>query len=224
MIPFSPPHIDQKIIDEVIDTLKSGWWTTGPKTKLFESKICEYTEAQACLALNSATAGLELILRWFGIGNGDEVIVPVYTYCATANVVLHCGATPVFVDINPNDFNISVKEIRKAITSRTKVIIPVDLGGYPADYSSINSIVDEPEIKAFFNPANMIQKKLGRILVLADAAHSFGAIYKNKKAGMLTDITVFSFHAVKNLTTGEGGAVVLNLPEFFNIQEIYFPL
>jgi dTDP-4-amino-4,6-dideoxygalactose transaminase len=131
MIPFSPPRIDQKIIDEVIATLKSGWITTGPRTKLLEKRLTAYAGHQATLCLNSATAGLELMLRWFGVKEGDEVIIPVYTYSATANVVVHCGATPVFVDVNGEDFNISLEEIKKAITAKTKVIMPVDFGGFP---------------------------------------------------------------------------------------------
>jgi dTDP-4-amino-4,6-dideoxygalactose transaminase len=221
MIPFSPPRIDQKIIDEVVDTLKSGWITTGPKTKLFEKKLTAYYGSKATLCQNSATAGLELMLRWYGVGVGDEVIVPAYTYCATANVVLHCGAKPVLVDVNENDFNISIENIKKAITSKTKVIMPVDMGGLPCDYNEINALVVEPNIKKIFNANTDVQKKLGRILILSDAAHSLGATYNGKKVGSLTDITVFSFHAVKNLTTAEGGAIALNLPEPFNNEEIY---
>lgn len=223
MIPFSPPHIDQKIIDEVIDTLKSGWITTGPKTKLFEKKISEYTGAQSTLCLNSATAGLELMLRWFGVKEGDEVILPAYTYSATANVVIHCGAKPVFVDVLDN-FNINPVEIEKAITAKTKVIMPVDFAGLPCDYDAINALVRKEDIKKLFNPQSKNQEKLGRILVLSDAAHSFGAIYNEKKAGNLTDISVFSFHAVKNLTTAEGGAVCLNLPTPFDNQAEYAAL
>lgn len=221
MIPFSPPRIDQKIIDEVIDTLKSGWITTGPKTKLFEKKITEYCNNKATVCVNSGTSGLEVVLRWFGIREGDEVILPAYTYCATANVVVHCRATPVFVDINKTDFNISIKEIEKAITSKTKVIIPVDLGGFPCDYNGINSLVNRDDVINIFSPNNEIQEKLGRIMVLSDSAHSMGATYYGKKAGSLTDISVFSFHAVKNLSTGEGGAISLNLPEPFDNQQIY---
>lgn len=223
MIPFSPPHIDQLIIDEVVNTLKSGWITTGPKTKLFEKKLAEYCNAKKVLCLNSATAGLELILRWFGVKEGDEVIVPAYTYAATANVILHCGAKPVFVDVG-NDFNISLKEIEAAITEQTKVIIPVDFSGFPCDYDEINILVNNDKIKSLFNPATEEQKLLSRILVLADAAHSLGASYKGRKTGTLCDITVFSFHAVKNLTTAEGGAVVLNLPETFDNDKIYYDL
>jgi len=216
MIPFSPPRIDEKIIAEVVDTLKSGWITTGPKTKLFEKRLTEYCGAKATVAVNSATAGLELVLRWFGVKEGDEVIVPAYTYCATANVVVHCGAKPVMVDVNADDFCISIENIKRAITERTKVIIPVDIAGMPCDYDAINKLVVEPAIKAKFKPENYEQERLGRILVLSDAAHSIGALYKQRRTGVLTDISVFSFHAVKNLTTAEGGAIVLNLPESFN--------
>lgn len=220
MIPFSPPRIDQKVIDEVTAVLKSGWITTGPRTKLFEKKITEYTGCKSTLCLNSATAGLEIMLRWFGVKEGDEVIVPAYTYSATANVVIHCGATPVFVDVNDN-FNISVEAIEKAITARTKVIIPVDFGGYPCDYDAINDLVSRENFRNNFSADTEEQKKLGRILVLSDAAHSLGAWYKGKRTGSLTDVSVFSFHAVKNLTTAEGGAVSLNLPAPFDNTEIY---
>lgn len=221
MIPFSPPRIDQKIIDEVVDTLKSGWITTGPKTKLFEKKITSYCGSKTTVAVSSATAGLELVLRWHGIGPGDEVIVPAYTYCATANVVVHCGAKPVMVDINPDDFSISVNSVRNSITNKTKAIIPVDLAGMPCEYDSINNLVNEPSVKKLFTPGSPNQEKLGRILVLADAAHSFGAVYKGNKTGSLTDISVFSFHAIKNLTTAEGGAICFNLPDIFDHDELY---
>lgn len=221
MIPFSPPRMDQKIIDEVVDTLKSGWITTGPKTKRFEKKISEYCGCENTVCLNSATAGLELVLRWFGVKAGDEVIVPAYTYCATSNVVIHCGATPVMVDINPHDFNISANEIEKAITSKTKVIIPVDIAGMPCDYQRIKNIISSDSILSKFNPETDVQKQLGRILLLADAAHSFGAIYNEQTSGTLADISVFSFHAVKNLTTAEGGAITFCLPKPFNNEEIY---
>lgn len=220
MIPFSPPHIDQKIIDEVTDTLKSGWITTGPKTKRFEKEITAYCGNAATLCLNSATAGLEIMLRWFGVGPGDEVILPAYTYSATANVVMHCGAKPVFVDVKP-DFNIDPEEVEKAITPNTKVIMPVDFGGHPCDYDELNALVNNPKIKSMFNATTPEQKQLGRIMILSDAAHSFGAWYKGKRAGSLTDVSVFSFHAVKNLTTAEGGAVALNLPAPFNNEDVY---
>lgn len=221
MIPFSPPHIDEKIIDEVIDTLKSGWITTGPKTKEFERKLTEYCGNKATIAVNSNTFGLEIILRWFGVSEGDEVIVPAYTYCATANVVVHCGATPVMVDINADDYNISVEKIKKAITPKTKAIIPVDLGGMPCDYDEIFSLIKSDEINRLFSPATEEQKKLGRILILSDSAHSIGAEYKGHKTGNIADISVFSFHAVKNLITAEGGGIALNLPEPFDNEELY---
>ena len=200
--------------------LKSGWITTGPRTKLFEKKLTAYCGSQATLCLNSATAGLEIMLRWFGVGQGDEVIVPAYTYSATANVVIHCGAKPVFVDTG-DDFNISVAEIEKAINSRTKVIMPVDFGGNPCDYDAINALVQRRDIREKFSPATEEQKKLSRVLVLSDAAHSLGALYKGQRTGSLTDVSVFSFHAVKNLTTAEGGAVALNLPAPFSNDEEY---
>ncbi|TAH39148.1 MAG: DegT/DnrJ/EryC1/StrS family aminotransferase [Bacteroidetes bacterium] len=220
MIPFSPPRIDQKIIDAVTETLRSGWITTGPKTRLFEKKLEEYCGNPKTLCVNSATSGLELMLRWFGVGPGDEVILPAYTYSATANVIVHCGARPVFVDVE-NDFNISLKAIRMAITSNTKVIMPVDFGGWPCDYDAINALVKEKEMINMFRPNNTQQELLGRIFVLSDAAHSLGAIYNSKRSGSLTDVSVFSFHAVKNLTTAEGGAIALNLPKPFDNKLVY---
>jgi dTDP-4-amino-4,6-dideoxygalactose transaminase len=220
MIPFSPPHIDQKIIDAVTETLKSGWITTGPKTKLFEKRITEYCGCKATVCVNSATAGLEIMLRWFGVGKGDEVIVPAYTYAATANVVIHCGAKPVMVDVG-KDFNIDVNAIEKAITSKTKVILPVDIAGLPCDYDAINELVRRADIKNKFLAKNANQEKLGRIMVLADAAHSVGAIYKGKKTGSVTDVCCFSFHAVKNLTTAEGGCIALNFDAPFDNEDIY---
>lgn len=221
MIPFSPPYIDQEIIDEVTAALKSGWITTGPRTKSFERNLSEYNGNPATLCLNSATAGLELMLRWYGIEPGDEVIVPAYTYAATANVVVHCGAKPVFCDIKTEDFNIDPAKIRPLINERTKVIMPVDFAGFPCDYEEINSMVAESSVRKLFKPANENQLKLGRILVLSDAAHSIGAQYNGKRTGTLTDVSVFSFHAVKNLTTAEGGAIALNMPIPFDNGEIY---
>lgn len=220
MIPFSPPRMDQKIIDEVVSALNSGWITTGPRVQKLEQKLTDYAGHKATLCTSSGSAGLELMLRWFGVKEGDEVIVPAYTYCATANVVVHCGAKPVFVDVN-EDFNISVKAIEEAITDKTKVIIPVDLAGFPCDYNDINELVKRKNITNKFLPNSEEQKKLGRILVLADAAHSVGAVYGGEKTGKLTDITIYSFHAVKNLTTAEGGAVCLNLPEPFDNLAIH---
>jgi dTDP-4-amino-4,6-dideoxygalactose transaminase len=221
MIPFSPPHIDQAIIDEVVAALKSGWITTGPRTKKFEQLLSAYNGNPNTLCLNSATAGLEIMLRWFGVGPGDEVIVPAYTYSATANVVMHTGATPVFCDTNLTDFNINPNCINHLINEKTKVIMPVDFGGFPCDYDAINQLVNSNKNKKLFKPNGENQEKLGRILVLSDAAHSIGARYKGKMTGTLTDVSVFSFHAVKNLTTAEGGAVALNLPAPFDNKAVY---
>jgi dTDP-4-amino-4,6-dideoxygalactose transaminase len=219
MIPFSPPRIDQKVLDEVNAALLSGWITTGPRTKLFEKRISEYCGCKTTVAVNSWTMGMEVFLRWWGIGPGDEVIIPVYTYCASANVVLHTGAKAVMVDINNDDFNIALDKIEAAITPKTKVIMPVDISGFPCDYEEIMDCVKKHS--SIFEPSNKKQKKLGRILIAADSAHSFGAEYQNKRSGSLADISCFSFHAVKNLTTAEGGAVCFNLPEGFDHQEIY---
>lgn len=219
-VPFSPPHIDNKIITEVVDALQSGWITTGPKTKEFERRLASFVGISNVLCVSSNSAGLELMLRWFGVQPGDEVIVPAYTYCATANVVVHCGATPVMVDVN-SDFNIAVENVKKAITPKTKVIMPVDIGGFPCDYDELISLVKEEKIKSQFTPQTEEQNRLGRILILSDSAHSIGAWYKGKRAGSMADLSVFSFHAVKNLTTAEGGAICLNLPQPFDNQELY---
>ena len=220
MLPFSPPRIDDKICNAVVEALKSGWITTGPRTKEFERRITDYCGNKATLCLNSATAGLEIMLRWYGVGEGDEVILPAYTYSATANVIMHCGAKPVFVDVNYDDFNIDVSEISEKINENTKVIMPVDFGGMPCQYEVINQLVEAYRNKFVAKSEN--QKKLGRILVLSDAAHSFGASLNGKKTGSLCDVSVFSFHAVKNLSTAEGGAVALNFDEsIFSNQQIY---
>jgi dTDP-4-amino-4,6-dideoxygalactose transaminase len=221
MIPFSPPRIDQKVIDEVTAALQSGWITTGPKTKQFEKELTAYCGNKTTIAVNSWTMGMQVLLAWWGIKEGDEVILPTYTYCASANVIVHSGAKPVMVDIDEKDFNISVEAIRKAITPRTKAIISVDIAGFPCDYDKIYELVNEPSIKEKFTANNELQAQLGRILVLADAAHSFGAIMNGKRSGSLADISTFSFHAVKNLTTAEGGSVSFNLPDSFDHDEIY---
>ena len=218
-ISFSPPHIDDAIIEEVVSALRSGWITTGPRTKLFEQKLAEYCGIQHVVCVNSASAGLELVLRWFGIGPGDEVIVPAYTYTASAEVVLHCGAKLVLVDVN-DDLLIDVDKVRHAITPNTKAIMPVDIVGLPCDYQELFDLVNDTEIRKQYRPSNDLQNTLGRILILADAAHSLGAYYKGKHTGAVADITVFSFHAVKNLTTAEGGAICLNLPKPFDCESI----
>ena len=214
-IPFSPPYIDEDIIKEVSDVLRSGWITTGPKVLELQSLIRDITQSQQVLCVNSATSGLMLALKWFGIKSGDEVIIPAYTYAATALAVMHVGATPIMVDCN-EDFNISIDAIQQKLTSKTKCIIPVDIGGWPCDYNEILQLLDQWD---GFTPANEIQKKLGRPFILADSAHSVGALYDNKRIGSIADVTVMSFHAVKNITTAEGGAICIQLPESFNAEE-----
>jgi len=221
MIPFSPPRIDDKVIAEVTAALKSGWITTGPRTKQFEKNITEYCGCITTVAVNSWTMGVQVLLNWWGIGEGDEVILPAYTYCASANVIVHSGAKPIMVDIAGKDFNIDVEAVKAAITPKTKAIIAVDISGFLADYDALNTLVREEAMINQFTPNNELQEKLGRILVISDAAHSFGATLNGKRAGSLTDISSFSFHAVKNLTTAEGGALCFNLPENFDHDEIY---
>lgn len=220
-IPFSPPYIDDSVLQEVQETLKSGWITTGPKVRALESALREMCRAKAVLCVNSWTSGAILMLRWLGVRPGDEVIVPAYTYSATALAVIHAGAKPVMVD-SGEDFNICPDAVRKAITPRTKAIIPVDIAGYPCDYDRIMDLVREPSVKALFRPSSPVQEKLGRILVLSDAAHSLGAYYDaDRRTGAETDVAVFSLHAVKNVTTAEGGAICLNLPEEFDNEALY---
>ena len=220
-IPFSLPVIDQDVIDEMLDTLtNTGWLTSGPKVLALEHEIKKYTGTEAVVCVNSWTSGAMLMLRWFGVGPGDEVIIPAYTYSATALCVLNMGATPVMVDVL-DDFTINPALLEKAITSKTKVVIPVDIGGWPCDYKAINKIVNSSGARNKFSPSSPRQEKLGRILVIADAAHSIGAVVDGIQSGNFTDLTVFSFHSVKNITTGEGGAICLNLPQPFNNVDEY---
>ncbi len=219
-IPFSPPFIDEDVKNEVIAALESGWITTGPKVKALEEATAAYAQIDHVLCVNSATSGLMLTLHWLGIGRGDEVIIPAYTYCATALAVMHVGATPVMVDVE-DDFNISPQKIKAAITSKTKAILPVDFAGWPCDYDAIYDVVEDEATKSLFIPKGKVQEQLGRIAIVSDAAHSFGAIYKTKRSGSLADITVFSFHAVKNLTTAEGGAICITMPAPFINGDIY---
>jgi dTDP-4-amino-4,6-dideoxygalactose transaminase len=214
-IPFSPPYIDQEIIEEVVDTLKSGWITTGPKVKALEAEVVKLTQSKEALCVNSWTSGAILMLKWFGVKEGDEVIIPAYTYSATALAVLHCGAKPVMVDIK-NDLTIDENLIANKITEKTKIIMPVDIAGWPCNYEAINDLVKQKEILSKFQATSEAQKKLGRILVISDAAHSIGARISGKDTGVLTDITIFSFHAVKNITTAEGGVICLNIPAPFD--------
>ena len=218
-IKFSPPDISDKEIEEVIDTLKSGWITTGPKTKLFENKIAEYCGTNKAVCLNSNTAGLELILRILGIGQGDEVIVPAYTYTASASVIDHVGAKIVFVDCAKNSYEMDYNTLEQHINQNTKAIIAVDIAGIPADFDKIYEIVNCK--KDVFKAKTEIQKTIGRIAVIADSAHSFGASRNGKMTGNIADFSSFSFHAVKNLTTAEGGAVTWRHIEGIDDEELY---
>ena len=220
-IPFSPPYITEAVINEVTDALRSGWITTGPKVKALEEEIKKFSGATEALCVNSWTSGAILMLHWLGVKAGDEVIVPAYTYSATALAVLHVGATPIMVDVE-DDFNIGVEAVRRAITYKTKAIIPVDIAGFPCDYDALMRLVKSPEVQSLFNPTSKVQAQLGRVLVLNDAAHSLGAWYKEgTRTGSETDVAIFSLHAVKNVTTAEGGAICLNLPAPFNNASLY---
>ena len=218
-IPFSPPDISELEINEVVDAMKSGWITTGPRTKLFENMIAQYCGTPKAVAVNSCTAALELVLRYFGVGPWDEVIVPAYTYTATASAVHHVGATIVMCDVKKGTFHIDYNEIAEKINNKTKVIIPVDIGGVMVNYKKIFKVVKNKS--KLFTPSNPIQEKYGRILVLSDSAHSFGAVRDGKKAGAYADFTAFSFHAVKNLTTAEGGAITWIHHEGIDDDELY---
>ena len=204
-IPFSPPDMTEAEVSEVREAILSGWITTGPKTKEFERLIAICCQTKRAVALNSATAAMELTLRVLGVGPGDEVIVPAYTYTATASVGCHVGAKLVMVDVGKDSFEIDYDRIADAITERTKVVMPVDLGGVMCDYDKVFAAVESK--RALFRPANDMQKAFGRVIVLADAAHAFGARWHDRMCGEVADFTTFSFHAVKNLTTAEGGAV-----------------
>lgn len=205
-IPFSPPDISEAEINEVVKTLKSGWITTGPKTKEFERRIAEYIGVNRAVCLNSATAAMELTLRILGIGPGDEVITSAYTYTASASVINHVGAKIVLIDTAPNSYEMDYSKLANAITEKTKAIISVDIAGRMCDYDKIFEVVSSK--KELFHPSNNIQERINRVTVIADAAHSFGAERKEQKSGQVADFTCFSFHAVKNLTTAEGGSVV----------------
>lgn len=219
LIPFSPPDITEAEIAEVVDTLKSGWITTGPKTKQFEKEIASFCHTERAVCLNSATACLEGILRLLGIGAGDEVITSAYTYTASASIVCHVGAKLVLVDTAPGSCEMDYEQLAEKITEKTKAIIPVDLAGVVCDYEKIYEIVNEK--KAMFRPANKVQEAMGRIAVIADASHAFGATRKGKMCGEIADFTAFSFHAVKNLTTAEGGAVTWRKIPNYSSDEIY---
>ena len=219
LIPFSPPDITEAEIAEVVDTLKSGWITTGPKTKQFEKEIASFCHTEKAVCLNSATACLEGVLHFLGIGAGDEVITSAYTYTASASIVCHVGAKLVLVDTAPGSCEMDYEQLAEKITEKTKAIIPVDLAGVVCDYEKIYEIVNEK--KAMFRPANKVQEAMGRIAVIADASHAFGAMRKGKMCGEIADFTAFSFHAVKNLTTAEGGAVTWREIPNYSSDEIY---
>ena len=218
-IPFSPPDISEEEINEVIDTLKSGWITTGPKTKELERRLSEFTDTPKTVCLNSATAALELTLRVLGIGEGDEVIVPAMTYTASCSVIYHVGAKAVIVDIAEDSHEMDYDVLADAITENTKAIIPVDLAGIPCDYDKIFEVVESK--KHLFKANSEYQEKLGRVAVVADGAHALGSTYKGKKIGSVANFTTFSFHAVKNFTTAEGGSVTWKENENFDNEELY---
>lgn len=222
IIPFSPPDITGNEIDAVVKVLKSGWITSGAVNREFEEELSKYIDVRRIKLLSSATSSMELALKIFGIGKGDEVIVPAYTYASTSNVAVHIGAKVVFLDASDknNDFNIDIEKLEKAINEKTKAIISVDVGGFPCDYDAIINILENK--KSLFKPSdNKYQRELKRILFLSDSAHSIGAIYKGKKAGSQADFTSFSFHAVKNITTAEGGALAFNDIGNIKADDIY---
>ena len=218
-IPFSPPDMSEAEINEVAEALRSGWITTGPKTKEFERLIALCCQTEQAVCLNSATACMELILRVLGVGQGDEVITPAYTYTATASVTCHVGAKVVMVDTAPDSFEMDYDKLADAITERTKVVLPVDLAGVVCDYDKIFAAVESK--KHLFSPVNDIQKAYGRVIVLADAAHAFGAKWHGKMCGEIADFTSFSFHAVKNLTTAEGGALTWRNHDGVDNESLY---
>ena len=218
-IPFSPPDISDGEINEVIDTLKSGWITTGPKTKELERRLSEFTNTPKTVCLNSATAALELTLRVLGIGEGDEVIVPAMTYTASCSVIYHVGAKAVIVDIAEDSHEMNYNALADAITENTKAVIPVDLAGIPCDYDRIFEVIESK--KHLFKVNSEYQEKLGRVAVVADGAHALGSTYKGKKIGSVADFTTFSFHAVKNFTTAEGGSVTWKENENFDNEKLY---
>ena len=223
-VPFSPPDMTEAEVNEVRDAILSGWITTGPRTKKLEQIISEYVHTEKTVCLNSATAAMEMVLHVLGVGPGDEVIMPAYTYTASASVVQHVGATIVMVDSQKDNVEMDYDKLATVITERTKAIVPVDLAGICADVDKIKEIVNRPEILAKYLPKNDIQKLIGRIVVSNDCAHSFGASRNGKMAGEIADFSSFSFHAVKNFTTAEGGAMTWNLPfgnEKVERQQVY---
>ncbi|MBQ9115570.1 MAG: DegT/DnrJ/EryC1/StrS family aminotransferase [Clostridia bacterium] len=218
-IPFSPPDMSEAEVAEVAEALRSGWITTGPRTKKLEARIAEYVGTEKCVCLNSQTACAEMALRLLGVHEGDEVITSAYTYTASASVIDHVGAKIVLIDTAEGGWEMDYDALEKAITERTKAVIPVDLGGVPCDYKRIFEIVERK--RSLFKPESELQKALGRIAVMADTAHSFGAVYGEKRVGSVADFSSFSFHAVKNLTTAEGGALTWNTVDGIDNEELY---
>ena len=221
-IPFSPPDISNDEIEEVISALKSGWITTGPKTKQLEREVAEYCGVNKAVCLNSQTACAEMVLRLLEIGEGDEVITSAYTYTASASIVCHVGAKLVLIDTQEDCLEMDYEQLEKAITENTKAIIPIDLAGIPCDYDKLFEIVERK--RNLFKPKNKIQKAIGRIAICADTAHSFGAVWHGKKTGSIADFSSFSFHAVKNLTTAEGGALTWKSIDGINDEDIYIQI
>ena len=221
-VPFSPPDMTEAEANEVRDAILSGWITTGPRTKKLEKLVSEYVHTEKSVCLNSATAAMEMVLHILGVGEGDEVIVPAYTYTASASVVCHVGATVVLVDVQPDCLEMDYDKLEAAITEKTKVVVPVDIAGIVCDYDRVREIVERK--KALFHPKNDIQKLVGRVVISADCAHAFGSQWHGKMAGEIADFSSFSFHAVKNFTTAEGGAMTWNLPfgnEVVPQQQVY---
>lgn len=218
-IPFSPPDLTDAEIEEVASAIKSGWITTGPKTKELEREVAALCHTNKAVCLSSQTSCAEMALRLLGIGEGDEVIVPAYTYTASAEIVCHVGARLIFIDSQPDSLEMDYDAVEKSITDKTKAIIPVDIGGVPCDYDRIFSIVEKK--KELFTPSNDIQSKFGRLIVCADTAHAFGSTWHGKPIGSVADFSAFSFHAVKNFTTAEGGALTWKPREDLNDEEIY---
>ena len=221
-VPFSPPDMTEAEANEVRDAILSGWITTGPRTKKLEKLVSEYVHTEKSVCLNSATAAMEMVLHILGVGEGDEIIVPAYTYTASASVVRHVGATVVLVDVQPDCLEMDYDQLEAAITEKTKVVVPVDIAGIVCDYERVREIVERK--KALFQPKNDIQKLMGRVAISADCAHAFGSQWHGKMAGEIADFSSFSFHAVKNFTTAEGGAMTWNLPfgnEVVPCQQVY---
>ncbi len=219
-IKFSPPYIDDDVINEVTDALRSGWITTGPKVQRLEQEIQKYTNSKACNAVNSWTSGAILALKWLGLQKDDQVIVPAYTYCATAMAVIEAGGTPVMADIR-EDMTIDPEKVLPLINSHTKAILPVDIGGFPCNYLKLREIINSPDVVKLFTPTTANQRLLGRIMLLSDSAHSLGAKINGQPIANYVDIAVLSFHAVKNITSAEGGMICLNLPEPFDNEKLH---